>query len=203
MTATVLTATGQPVQSITVYFSVEGSVSAAGACSTDGNGQCSFTYQGPALPGADLIRAFADSDNDRVQDPDEPGGEATKVWILPASTPGQVTGGGQAMKGAVIDGIVFGFNARSVAGVIDGHCNIVDRTTRAHIECLDVTALVQTPTHATFFGNASIDGALTTYRIDVDDLAEPGSLRDTFVIQTASGYTAGGLVTRGNVQIHH
>lgn len=38
--------------------------------------------------------------------------------------------------------------------------------------------------------------------IDVDDLAEPGAYWDTFVLQTTSGYIAGGLVTNGNVQIH-
>ncbi len=43
---------------------------------------------------------------------------------------------------------------------------------------------------------------VATYRIDVDDLAEPGAGRDTFKIQTANGYTVGGVLLRGNIQVH-
>ena len=60
---------------------------------------------------------------------------------------------------------------------------------------------VVTPTHATFFGQATIDGEATNYRIDVDDLGERG-LADTFKIQTNSGYTAAGTLRGGNIQIH-
>ncbi len=59
----------------------------------------------------------------------------------------------------------------------------------------------QAGTHATFFGNATVNG-VATYRIDVDDLAEPGAGRDTFKIQTANGYTVGGVLLRGNIQVH-
>jgi hypothetical protein len=38
-------------------------------------------------------------------------------------------------------------------------------------------------------------------RIDVDDLGEPGNF-DTFRIQTDSGYSAGGTLAGGNIQIH-
>ncbi len=47
-----------------------------------------------------------------------------------------------------------------------------------------------------------MNGAAATYRIDVDDLAEPGRGRDGFAIQTSGGYAAGGVLTNGNVQIH-
>jgi hypothetical protein len=47
-----------------------------------------------------------------------------------------------------------------------------------------------------------LNGAATTYRIDVDDLAEPGRNRDTFRIQLATGYAASGTLTGGNIQIH-
>jgi hypothetical protein len=46
-----------------------------------------------------------------------------------------------------------------------------------------------------------VNGVPTTYRIDVDDLGEPGQDRDTFSITTATGYTASGPVTKGNIQI--
>ena len=47
----------------------------AGTCTTDTNGQCSFTYQGPELPGADLITAYPDLNNDGVEEPNELSGE--------------------------------------------------------------------------------------------------------------------------------
>ena len=36
-----------------------------------------------------------------------------------------------------------------------------------------------------------------TYRIDVDDVAEPGKGKDTFKIQTDSGYAAAGSWKKG------
>jgi hypothetical protein len=54
---------------------------------------------------------------------------------------------------------------------------------------------------AALFGNATINGVATTYRIDVDDVGEPGAGNDIFAIQTASGYAAGGTLLRGNVQV--
>jgi hypothetical protein len=190
---------------VTVRFTVSGASTASDSCTTDANGQCSFTYQGPQLPGEDTIRAFADTDGDGTQDAGEPTAEATKTWVLPASTPGQVTGGG-TIAGASGQ-VNFGFNARSTDRRLDGNCNVVDHGTDTHITCLDVTALVQSGTHATFFGTATVQigsgqEVSTTYRIDVDDLGEPGTGRDTFKIQTDSGYVAGGVLTGGNIQVH-
>jgi hypothetical protein len=218
VTATVKNAAGQPLQGVKVEFRVEGAVTASGSCTTNAEGQCDFTFQGPDLPGATEIIAFADEDEDGQQDPGEPFGEATKVFVLPASTPGQVTGGGYILNAAGLEKIAFGFNAQSNANEnpssdVKGRCNVVDTTpdpevvdgvligNNTHITCLDVQTLVQTPTHATFFGRAEVDGEQTTYRIDVDDLGEPGT-GDTFKIQTDSGYVAGGPLTGGDIQIH-
>jgi hypothetical protein len=74
--------------------------------------------------------------------------------------------------------------------------------TRTHAKCLDATTVIQTGTHATFFGNATVNGVATSYRIDVDDLSEPGKGRDTFKLQTGTGYTVGGTLVNGNIQIH-
>lgn len=57
-------------------------------------------------------------------------------------------------------------------------------------------------THAAIFGNATMNGDATTYRINVDFVAEPGRGRDTFRIQLASEYVASGTLTGGNIQIH-
>ncbi|HEX6177027.1 MAG TPA: thrombospondin type 3 repeat-containing protein, partial [Thermoanaerobaculia bacterium] len=71
----------QPIPGVTIYFSVTGSVTTSGQCTTETTGQCSFGYDGPANPGADAIHAFADADGDGVEDADEPVGTATNTWV--------------------------------------------------------------------------------------------------------------------------
>jgi hypothetical protein len=173
-----------------------------GSCKTAKDGTCSFTYTGPQFPGADEIHAFVDSDLDGVQDVGEASADAAKAWVLPVTTPGQVTGGGQTLNGLVIHGVTFGFNAHSDGVDTKGHCNVIDHAADVKIRCLDVRSLIQVGTHSTFFGNAVINGVATEYRIDVDDLDESGAYRDTFLIQTRDGYVSGGLLTNGNIQVH-
>src|SRR5207245_3568118 len=110
---TVTNAAGGPVTGATVLFSTSGSTNASGSCTTDVNGQCSFTYAGPQLPGADIITGCADSNMNGIADPGEPCAEATKAWTLPTSTAGQTTGGGQILNAAGNDKIAFGYNAKS------------------------------------------------------------------------------------------
>lgn len=43
------------------------------------NEQCMFTYGGPQLPGADLIAAYADENDDNMQQANEPADTATKA----------------------------------------------------------------------------------------------------------------------------
>ena len=115
------------------------------------------------------------------------------------TTPGRSTGGGQLQSGVTFGYVAIGDeNGNGPKGT----CNVVDDVSSTHVKCLDVTTYMQTGTHVTFTGNATVDGAPTTYRIDVDDVSEPNLGQDTFAIQTGSGYTAGGQVTSGNVQVH-
>jgi Bacterial Ig-like domain (group 1) len=193
--ATVTDFIGNPVPNTTVDFTVTGADNLPGSCTTDQNGQCSFTYQGPPLPGADAIRGCVNSVTPSVC------GDAAKEWVLPASTPGQVTGGGQIMMPPT-DKVSFGFNAQSDGTTAKGNCNVIDHDKRIHIKCDNVQALVVAGTHATFFGQADQDGVTTNYRIDVDDLADSGAGMDTFKIQTDQGYVAGGFLTAGNIKIH-
>ena len=94
--------------------------------------------------------------------------------------------------------IAFEFHAKS-SDLTKVRCTVV--TANVTVQCLDASALVITPTHATIFGTATVNGVETNYRIDADDLSEPGAGRDTFKIQTDSGFVAGGAITSGNVQI--
>ena len=204
VTATARTATAQPVPGLDVDFTVAGSVNTTRRCTTDLNGLCSISYTGPTLPGADLIVGCADNDGDGVHDVDEPCGEATKAWLLPSSTPGQVTGGGHVLNPMDGEEVAFGFNAQSGASGLKGNCSVVDKAPvrNVKIKCLTIDSLVRSGNHATFFGQATVNGVVGTYRIDVADNGEPGTGRDTFAIQTSSGYSAGGLLDNGNAQVH-
>jgi Big-like domain-containing protein/beta-propeller repeat-containing protein len=79
VTATASNISG-PVAGVTVRFSVTGSVTTTGQCTTNSSGQCDFMYNGPTAPGADAITAYADTDNDNTRDAGEPIGAATKTW---------------------------------------------------------------------------------------------------------------------------
>lgn len=115
------------------------------------------------------------------------------------TSPGLATGGGQ-----IPTGVTFGFMAKSDQTGVKGNCTVIDRTTNppVMVKCLDATTYFQTNSHASFEGNATINGVATTYRIDVDDFAEPGTGIDTFKIATASGYGAAGVLTQGNIRVH-
>ena len=54
--------------------------------------------------------------------------------------------------------------------------------------------------HATIFGQAEVNGIATNYQIDVHDVTDEEE-GDTFVIHTDNGYTAGGVVTNGNIRV--
>ncbi|MEX2464272.1 MAG: post-COAP-1 domain-containing protein, partial [Gaiellaceae bacterium] len=200
VTAAVTATGGQPLAGVLVRFTVTGSVSTSGSCTTNASGQCGFTYTGPALPGADAISAYAETDGDGVQDADEPSAEATKAWVLPSSTPGQVSGGGN-IEDAGANKIAFGFSARNENNGLQGQCNVVEPAGDRMIKCLDVTAFAISGNEATIYGNATDNGIATTYVIRVKDVADPGRGADTFSIQTASGYGASGVLNAGNVNV--
>jgi hypothetical protein len=155
-----------------------------------------FTDEGRTSSGAQMLTT-----------PDGRASAATQTSLIseaPLITPttsGHVTGGG--FIGDVVDEWVsFGFSAKSDGSTAKAQCSVSDRSARIDIKCLDATSLTQTATHATFVGNARVDGEPTTYRIDVNDAGGPAAGGDTFTIQTASGFTASGVLAGGNIQIH-
>jgi adhesin/invasin len=70
----------EPVPGIVVRFTVTGVAPASGQCTTNGSGQCSFSYPGPFTPSTDAINAYADMDADGVEDVGEPQTFAQKNW---------------------------------------------------------------------------------------------------------------------------
>jgi hypothetical protein len=193
---------GQPVAGVAVLYSVTGSSSSSGTCSTDESGQCSFTYAGPTLPGTDAVIACGDANANGVTDPEEPCGQSTVTWSSPTTTSVQVTGSGVIANSVGEANITFDFSVESGDGGATGSCSIVDATSAANvnIECVNVSSLQQDGNHVTFEGAATVDGVSTTYRIDVDDNGGSGT-GDSFQIQTSTGYSVGGPLVSGDIQI--
>ena len=209
VTATVEDAGGTPVAGVTVRFTVTGSVSASGSATTDEDGQATFCYMGPPLPGADVITAYADADDDAAQDPEEPTGAATKAWVLPATTPLceiTITNGGR-ITAANGDPATFGGNARASAeGQTQGQEQYQDHgpARPMNVNSINVLAIVcEGNTAASIYGDATVDGQGSyKYRIRVQDLSDGGKDMDRYWILLQNGYDSGDQkLEGGNVQI--
>jgi hypothetical protein len=206
VTATVEDAFGNPTPGIVVRFTVTGAVNTSGMKTTDANGQAMFCYTGPALPGSDVITAFADTNANGVKDPGEPSDTAAKEWVLPQSTPGcKVTDGGRitASNG---DKATFGSVAKaSASGTPSGAQEYQDHgpATHLNVHSTAVLAVVCSGNTATVFGTARINGSGSfNYRIDMADNGEPGAGADTYRIRL-TGYDSGTqTLAGGNIQLH-
>jgi hypothetical protein len=223
VTATVTDQSGQPVPGIKVVFDVEGAsevdqnpADEDGTATTNSQGVAKFCYTGPDLPGKDVIRAFADTNNNGVQDAPPPLGNepfdvADKAWVLPVSTPGcevKITYGGR-ITAANTDKATFGGNAKVDAdGNESGQEEYQDHgpVQALNFHSINVLTIVcsQSGTHAEIYGQGTVDGGGSFfYRIRVDDLGEPGKGVDRYGILIGNGYDSGDQTLEGgNVQIH-
>jgi hypothetical protein len=213
VTATVKDALGQPVQGVTVRFEVTRSdgTTITGEVKTNGQGQATFCYDGPALPAKDVIKAYADGNDNDMQDAGEPFDIADKLWIIPPSTKGcevkitqgigftadngdHATGGGVAKVDA--------------EGNLSGQEEYQDHgpAQPMNLHSIEITSIQCSPDFksATIFGTATIDGSGTfVFRIDKEDLNEPGKGFDTYHIRVSNGYDSGKhTLEQGNIQIH-
>jgi beta-propeller repeat-containing protein len=209
VTATVRDANGTPTANVVVRFAVTGAVNTSGSGTTNVNGESSFCYLGPSLPGADVITAFADTDADNTQDPGEPPGAAAKTWVLPGTTPSceiKITNGGMIVS-ANGDTATFGGNAKSNAsGQTSGQEQYLDHgpVQPLNVHSINVQAITcDSDVQASIYGQATINGAGSfNYRIRVQDNGEPGVGHDRYGILLSNGYNSGDQVlVVGNVQI--
>jgi hypothetical protein len=188
-----------------------------GSNRTDEFGHATHCYTGPDLPGADTIHAYADNDEDNVEDANEPARDnAAKAWVLPPSTPGceiTIHNGGwistlTASKGS------FGGNARIEAdgAITRGEQGYHDHSALTPITFKSTEVLVivcdAAGERADIYGLGTINGLAPPvfYRIRVHDGGEPGSQPgpDTYQIITVA-YASGpedNPLQGGNVQIH-
>ena len=158
-----------------------------------------------------MIKAYADTNTNNTQDPGEPSDTAAKTWTLPTSvTPCtiKITNGGWILTDDADRGS-FGGNAKETStGGDSGNENYQDHgpTEPMHVKSINVLEVTCSPdqTRASIFGTATVNGTGTyDFRIDVQDLGEPGKLIDTYRIRLSNGYDSGEHKLRGgNVQIH-
>ena len=215
VTATVKDAFGNPVVGVVVDFSVGPSAPTTfptpsiGAGTTNGNGQATFCYTA-ALPGDDAIHAFADSNNNGMQDLAEPFGDATKTWTPPQSTQlceVTITDGGWIIADNG-DRANFAANAKVLPdGTLQGQQQYRDQGPAEPIDVhsteITATTCSSDRTTASIFGKATIDGSGShVFRIDVTDMGSGGT-DDTYGIMLDTGYMSGQhVLSGGNVTIH-
>ncbi len=110
-----------------------------------------------------------------------------------------VTGGGMLAAPKASFGVAGGIRN----GAFWGHLVHIDHTTGAKIKGTGITAYVVTsPTSRQIKGTAMVNGQSGyTYQVDVTDNGEPGR-SDTYVLRVSNGYTAGGTLAGGNIQLH-
>ena len=116
-----------------------------------------------------------------------------------------VTGGGWIKAGN--SKANFGFNAGFKPGssTPEVHFNYIDHNTGMQMKATSISVYRQGNTATTrhLEGNAEINGvAGSTYSIDVADNGEPGRNTDTLKISLSNGYSAGGTLEGGNIQLH-
>jgi len=207
--ATVTDAFGNPTPGIAVLFSVTGVNLKNESGTTNASGQTQFCYTG-LLFGPDTIRAFADTNNNGVQDAGEPFAEATETWLLPISTPGcdvTITSGGWIIANNGDKATIGGDAHVPTTGPPYGQEQYKDHgpAVTMDVNSISILAVVcntDLPL-ADIYGTATINGAGSfAFRIEVQDLDSLG-LTDTYWIILSNGYDSGPhALGGGNVTIH-
>ncbi len=209
VTATVTDRFGNPTPGVTVVFSVTGAVvvedgeaqlGTGGSVKTDGQGKAEFCYTSE-LPGENVIRAYADSDNSGTQDAGEPSDVATKTYVLPPSTPNceiTIHDGGWILAPSGGKG-TFGGNAQVDANgqIVKGSQEYTDHSAGLHVKSTEILAVVCEGNSATIYGVANVTAQLPLasgtfpFRVRVTDMDEPGSQPG----RTSTGYSSGTVTT--------
>jgi hypothetical protein len=113
------------------------------------------------------------------------------------SNAGKATGGGFVVEGD--EKVHFSVSAKSDDKRLRGGCVVTSGQTK--VKCLDADGYHQSGDRVVIVGDAEVDGEPTRYRIELEDAGEPGD-GDRFAIETDSGFTAGGVLAGGNLQVH-
>ena len=207
VTAAVSDADGRPTADVTVRFATSGAVTGSGSSSTGADGTATYCYDGPALPGGDIITAYADANGNDALDDGEPHDSAQKTWVVPVSTPGCKVGGAGRIRAENGDRASFNGSAHVGGAGPRGRLAYVDQGPAEPLKLLssDISAVVcssgDSSESGTVFGSALIAGAQTGFRIDVSDAGGPGR-RDTYRLRLENGYDSGAQsLAQGNLVV--
>ena len=116
-----------------------------------------------------------------------------------------MTGGGWIKVGS--GKANFGFNAgfKPNSSTPEIHFNYIDHNSGMQMKATSISVYTRGDTATTrhMEGNAEINGVSGfTYSIDVADNGEPGQNTDSMKISVSNGYSAGGPLGGGNIQLH-
>jgi hypothetical protein len=115
-----------------------------------------------------------------------------------------VTGGGWIVVGGSKGNFGFHAGLKGDGSPAPVHLNYVDHNTGMKVRAKGMTSYVATsPTCRRVTGPCEINGQSGfTYTVEVCDNGEPGRHTDTFMITLSNGYSAGGVLDGGNIQLH-
>ena len=122
--------------------------------------------------------------------------------VPPSTDDAKITGGGSI---EVTDGIgTFGFVGKvSKDDIPGGHLTYQDHGAgNRMVKSIAITSVTTTGTCGRILGTATVDGSGSFgFDVRICDNGEPGT-NDTFFIIMSDGYSAGGTLTNGNIQLH-
>lgn len=115
--------------------------------------------------------------------------------------PGKVTGGGQVnVPGGKAN---FGFNVKrdTTGGPVSGQLEYQNHARDLKVKGTSMTSLAISGNTASFSGSCTKNDAPCTFTVNVEDNGEPGRT-DRFTIAVSGEPVEGGILDKGNIQIH-
>jgi hypothetical protein len=94
-------------------------------------------------------------------------------------------------------------HVRRANGRVQGSISYLDPNRSRRVSSTQLTSVVVSGRAARVFGSGKLaNGVPVTFVVDLDDLAEPGRLRDTFRLEVSSGFVVSGPLTVGNARVN-
>ena len=151
-----------------------------------------YTNANPILADSDATRTF-----DYVL------GKTALPSNCPLGTTCKVTGGGFIFVDALQDKGSFSLEVKvDTTGHILGKAAYRDAAGGVDFRTSLITSATFNGKTVTFKGTGTNNNIATSFTIIAQDKAEPGAGKDTFAITLGTGYSKGGTLEGGNIQIH-
>jgi hypothetical protein len=112
-----------------------------------------------------------------------------------------VTGGGEINESPSGFGN-FGFNVQTKSNGVSGQLEYQNHASNTNVHSVSITNFCVTGNSATFSGTCTKNGNPCTFSVSLQDNGEPGDGVDRFTITVDSGPSEGGVIAKGNIQVH-